>query len=70
MIRWWLLKVILTHLIGDRPHHICRLDLVMLMMKNILRDEFTEDNLANTYWHIRQSLDDQFRDYLKVWDRT
>ncbi len=43
--------------------HISKTEWAMKTFREICRDEYTEDNLANTYWHLREALDYAFLDY-------
>ena len=60
----WLWKRWLRREIGDYPgNHVGRLNRLMRDLREICSDEFPEDNQANTYWHLRQALDDVFPSY-------
>ncbi|MBL4860117.1 MAG: hypothetical protein JKX96_04430 [Acinetobacter sp.] len=38
---------------------------IMMDIRRVLRDTYTEDNYANTYWLMRDALDMHFETYLK-----
>lgn len=66
-LRWYFMVKWIKQFSSTPPFHLSHVSEIMRSIKEALREEFNEDNMANTYWIMRESLDEHFEYYLKTW---